>query len=179
MRYAIAILLVTLSGFAPALSAKDKSDWVNVQKLQPGTPVLLLLSSGEQLHGTLDVVENAGLRLTMLNRTNNSIGPSRQVDRTSIRKLVRFRRPKLMDSGFWILAGTMAGGAIGATSGAIYDGTHHDNKTHWLSEGLGGTAIGFLASCAAVAGADTFVLLFRHSTVVYENDRLPVPLPAP
>src|SRR5205823_8727732 len=75
MRRVLVSLLAILS-CVPGLSARDKSDWANVQKLKPGTPVAILLSAGEELRGYLEAADASGLRLTWLDRNGTLIASS-------------------------------------------------------------------------------------------------------
>ena len=171
MRRVLVSLLAILS-CVPGLSARDKSDWANVQKLKPGTPVAILLSAGEELRGYLEAADASGLRLTWLDRNGTLIASSHHVDRMSVRKIIRSRHSKLpQDPGRIMVVSTVAGGAVGATSGAIYDATHYNNA-HWLTGGLAGAGIGFLGSCVVLGGIGVIegsVQLFHHSVVVYED----------
>jgi hypothetical protein len=171
MRRVLVSLLAILFS-VPGLSARDKSDWANVQKLKPGTPIAILLWAGEQLRGHLKAADASGLRLTWLDWNGTLISPAHYVDRMFVRKIVRFRHSKLpQDPGRIIIISTVAGGAVGATSGAIYDATHHNNA-HWLTGGLAGAGIGFLGSCVVLGGIGVIegsVELFHHSVVVYEE----------
>jgi len=66
-----------------------------------------------------------------------------------------------------MLNGALIGGGMGLISGAIYDVNHHENY-NWFTGALGGAGLGFLASCAVLAGVG-IVGLFHHSTLVYED----------
>jgi len=118
MRRILTILFAVLF-IAPGLSARSKSDWANVEKLKPGSTVLIVLSSGEELRGRLDGADDARLWLTKMDRRNIRGGSRQSVDRASVRKIVRFRQPRLPDAGKWMFASTLAGGAIGVVSGAM------------------------------------------------------------
>ena len=170
MRRTLTILFALLF-IAPGLSARSKSDWANVEKLKPGTLVQVLLWNGEKLRGRLDGADDAGLWLTKMDRRNIRGGPRANVDRASVRKVVRFRQPSLPDVGKWMFAGTLAGGVIGVVSGAIYDGIHHSNELHWLTGGLGGAGAGFFASCLVLTGVlmtEMVVEMIHPRTLVYE-----------
>jgi repressor LexA len=123
-----------------------------------------MLWSGEDLTGRFSSATNSALVLTL----TGTIGSPRTIDRANIRRVVRIRRPSLPDPGKWMIVGAVAGGAIGATSGAIRDANHHQNNGGWFIGGLSGARLGFLGSCAALAGVGT-VALFRYNIVVYQD----------
>ena len=168
----VVVLLLSILVLIPKLSARNKSDWANVQLLKPGTPVTISLWAGYQLRGTLEAVNDSGLSLTWLDAKGNLIQSSYHVDRASVRKIVRFRHPKLpQDPGRIMLIATVAGAAVGATAGGIDDATDH-NSGRWFTGGLGGAGIGFFGSCVVLGGIGATkggIMLFHRSTVVYED----------
>jgi hypothetical protein len=163
MRRALAVLLAVLV-LANELPAQSKHDWNNVQKLKPRISLQVLLWSGETLTGRLITASNSGLRLAPA----DAIGTPRDLARSTVRKVIRTRQHKLPDPEKWMIIGAVAGGAIGTTSGAISDAAHHENNARWFTGGLAGAALGFFASCAALATVGA-VELFHHNTVVYED----------
>ena len=163
MRRTLAVLLAVL-WLANDLPAQSKHDWNNLQKLKPFTELRVMLWNGEILTGRLFTVSNSELRLTSPDATSSP----RDLARHSIRKVIRTRQHKLPDPAKWMITGAIAGGAIGATSGAIHDATHHENNFSWFTGGLAGAALGFFVSCAALAGVGA-VELFHHESVVYED----------
>jgi hypothetical protein len=171
MRKAIAVLLLVLL-LAPELPARNKSEWEEVEKLKPRTPLVIFLWSGEELHGRLITVSDTGLHLSTPGRISPGAGGVLEVERTSIHRIKRLCEPKLPNPGRWMVTSTLAGGAIGLTAGAISDGTHGVNNGGWIKGGLGGAGIGFFASCAVLAGigaGDLTVQLFHRSSLVYED----------
>lgn len=183
MRLAFLGLLAVLA-LSPGLLAREKSAWANVEKLRPGTPIFVVLQNGQELRGELEAVDANGLRLTTLDRRGALIASNYRVDRTSIRKIVRFRRPKLPNPGKWMLIGTLAGGAFGATAGAIHNASHKGDAVPWPITGLAGAGVGFFGSCVVLAGVgatDSAILIFRHSATVYEaksTGSQPTPTPS-
>jgi hypothetical protein len=177
MRRTLAALLIALS-LAPGLPARNNDDWENVKKLKHGTDVEISLWSGENLNGKIEDVNNTGLQLTAADRSGPGIGWLRDVDRASIRTVVRFRRPYLPDGKRWMVTGAVGGGLIGVTAGAVSD-AEHGNNGRWLLGGLGGAGLGFLASCAALAAVgvvDTAKMVHRRD-LVYEGTRNHAPQP--
>ncbi len=172
MRRLVATLLtiLTILLFAPELLARGNHGWEHVEKLKPGSLVLISLWSGETLSGHVVAVSPTALRLSTSYPVDTGTGPLPEVGRATIRRIVHVRRPKLPDPERWMLTGALVGGGIGLVSGAIDDATHHDSTGHWITGGLGGAGIGFFGSCAALAGVGT-AALFRHNTVVYEDNR--------
>jgi hypothetical protein len=59
---AIAILLAVLL-FTPALFAKGNHDWKHVEKLKPGSTVLISTWNGRLISGSVDAVGPAVLRI--------------------------------------------------------------------------------------------------------------------
>ena len=163
-----AILIVLL--LAGELPARSNHNWENVKKLKPGAAVRVLLWSGEELSGVVDAVSNGGLRLVTVGSNGPGVGWLRNIDRTSIRSIVRIRKPNLPDPNRWMIRGAAAGGAIGLTGGAVSDIKHGDNY-HWFEDALGGAGLGFFASCAALTavGAVDLAKAVRGEKVVYED----------
>jgi hypothetical protein len=131
MRRTLAVLLTVLL-FVLELPARTNRDWTKVETLKPGSAVLVMLWSGEDLTGRFSSATNSALVLTL----TGTIGSPRTIDRANIRRVVRIRRPSLPDPGKWMIVGAVAGGAIGATSGAIRDANHHQNNGGWFIGGL-------------------------------------------
>ena len=163
-----AVLIVML--FARELPARSNHNWENVKKLKPGTSVRVLLWSGQELSGAVDAVSAVGLRLATVGSNGPGVGWLRDIDRASIRRIVRIRKPNLPNPERWMIRGAAAGGAIGLTAGAVSDIKHGDNY-HWLGGALGGAELGFFASCAALTavGAVDLAQAVRGEKVVYED----------
>jgi len=75
-----------------------------------------------------------------------------------------------------MIAGAVAGGAVGVTVGAVGDIRHGDNG-RWLLGGLGGAGLGFLVSCAALAAVATVEVarIPGRRQVVYEDKSIQPP----
>jgi hypothetical protein len=174
MRRTLATLLIALL-LALELPARSNRDWESVKKLKPGTTVEILLWSGQYLSGKIDAVTDAGLQLAPPGR--HQAGWLHEVDRASIRRIVRIHHPYLPDSRRWMLTGALAGGAVGVTAGAVAD-IRHGGNYHWFEGALGGAGLGFLVSCAALAtvGTADVAQLPRHRKVVYEDKSNHAPL---
>jgi len=168
MRKPVLMLLAVLT-FTPALFAKSHHDWEHVEKLKPGSSVVVFLWNGRHIGGSVDRVGLASLRIDIAD-PEVGVGALEDFNRAEVRKIVRVRRPNLPDPQRWILIGTLAGGGAGFISGAIYDATHHEDY-HWLTGGLGGAGLGFLGSCVILAGVGVVDLFRRHDTLVYEDQR--------
>jgi hypothetical protein len=166
MRKAITVLLAALL-FTPVVLAKSNHDWKDVEKLKPGTTVLISTWKGRLISGSVDAVGPAVLRIDTAD-PEMGVGSLEDFNRAEIRQIVRARGRNLPDPGRWMLIGTVIGGGVGFTSGTIYDATHHENY-HWLTGGFSGAALGFVGSCAILAGVGV-VDLFRHrDRLVYED----------
>src|SRR5258708_39636801 len=121
-----AVLIVLL--FAREVPARSNHNWENVEKLKHGTTVRVLLWSGEELiSGEVYAVSNVGLQLATVGSSGPGVGWLRHIDRTSIRRIVRIRKPNLPDPERWMIRGAGAGGAIGLTTGAVSDIRRGDN----------------------------------------------------
>jgi hypothetical protein len=170
MRKALVILVAVLS-LTPALLAKGKHDWKHVEKLKAGTTVLISLWNGRLTSGSVDVVGPASLRIDTAD-PDVGVGSLEEFNQADIRKIVRIRRPDLPDPQRWMLIGTLVGGGVGFTSGAIYDAAHHENY-HWLTGGFGGAGMGFFGTCAILAGVGVVDLFRHHDKLVYEDQGPP------
>jgi hypothetical protein len=169
MRQVLATLFTVLL-FAPAVFAAGNHDWEHVERLKPGTPVLISLWSGETFRGRVAAVDPTTLRLRTSDPEGVGIYQLQEFGRANIRRIIHIRRPNLPDPQRWMLAGAMIGGGVGLTSGAIYDVTHHENY-HWVTRGFGGAVLGFFGSCVVLAGFGVVELFHHHSTLVYEGER--------
>jgi hypothetical protein len=163
-----AVLIVLL--FAPELPARSNHTWENVKKLKPGTTVRVLLWNGDVLSGEVAAVSTAGLQLATVGSNGPGIGWLRDIDRTSIRRIVRIHKSNLPDPQRWMVRGAVAGGAIGLTAGAASDIKHGENY-RWFEGALGGAGLGFLASCTTFLAVATVDLAktVRGERVVYED----------
>lgn len=154
----------------PELPARDNRDWENVKKLKPGTIVLVLLGSGENLSGEVEGVTDARLQLATIDRSTPQASWLREIDRATIRRIVLIRDVRLPDSRKWMITGAVAGGAVGVTAGTIADVKQGENY-HWFEGALGGAGMGFLVSCAVLAavGAVDMGRGVHRRKVVYED----------
>ena len=163
---AITILLAVLL-FTPALFGKGNHDWKHVEKLKPGTTVLISTWNRRLISGSVDAVGPAVLRIDT-GDPEVGVGSLEEFNRAEVRKIVRTRGRNLPDPERWMLIGTLIGGGVGFTSGAIYDATHHENY-HWFTGGFGGAVVGFFGSCVILAGVGVVDLFHHHDRLVYED----------
>jgi hypothetical protein len=138
-----------------------------VEKLKPGTAVLISLWNGRLINGSVDAVGPVALRIDTAD-PDIGVGSLEELNQADIRKIVRVRRPNLPDPQRWMLISTLAGAGVGFTGGAIYDATHHENY-HWFTGGVGGAGLGFFGSCAILAGVGVVDLFRHHDKLVYED----------
>jgi hypothetical protein len=170
MRRTLAAVLVILL-FVPTLPARSDHDWQNAEKLKRGTTVEVLLSSGENIRGEVEGVSDTGMQIAAVGgNVDLRVGWLRDVDRASVRRIVRIRQTKFPDARRWMIIGAVAGGAIGVTTRAVGD-IEHGNNGRWILGGLGGAGLGFLVSCAALAAVGTVeaAQVPRHRQIVYES----------
>lgn len=171
MRRILAALLATLV-FTAQMAARPAHDWGNVEKLKRGTPILVLLWTGENLSGRIEAVDGTGLRLTPFEWMNGGIGSVRAVERANIERISTIHQHLLPNPRRWMIIGTVAGGAIGATAGAISDANNRYSEARWFTGGLAGAGLGFFGSCVALAGVGAFDVgsdILRPRRVVYEG----------
>jgi len=171
MRQTITAVLIVLM-FVPTLPARSNNDWQKAEKLKHGTTVEVLLSSGENIRGEVEDVSDTGMQIaTAGGSIDPRIGWLRDVDRASVRRIVRIRRTNLPDSRRWMIAGAAAGGAIGVTTGAVQD-AEHGNNGRWILGGFAGAVGGFFVACVALAAVATVQVAQRPTRrqVVYEED---------
>jgi len=164
---AILITVLIVLMFSAELLARDKHSWEQVEKLKPGSSVLVALWNGDTLGGRVVGVSSTGLRLSPTYPPSAGSTPAPKIERATVKSVVLLRGPKLPDPGQWMLAGALIGGGVGVTTGAIYDATHHGVNGHWITQGLGGAGMGYLGSCTVLAGVGIAALI-RHNKVVYE-----------
>jgi hypothetical protein len=170
MRRMLVAVLVSLL-LIPTLPARSKRDWENVKKLKIGAAVEVSLWTGESLSGEVESVSDTGMQVAAVGgNIDPRVGWLRDFDRRNIRSVARVREHSLPDSKKWMIAGTLAGGAIGVTTGAVRD-AEHGNNGRWIVGGFAGAVLGFGVSCAAlgaVALVDTTRGLHRRE-IVYED----------
>jgi len=162
MRRGLILLIITLA-VSPAVLARTNQDWGKVGRLKPGSKVLVILWTGDEIQGRLKSVSPTGLSLV----TGSSWKPLQEIARDDIRRIVHLRGPKLPDPERWMRDGALIGGAAGVTTGAIQDATQGNNG-RVLTKGLAGAGMGFFGSCVALAGVGV-VATAHHSKVVYES----------
>jgi len=170
MRRTLTTMLIVLL-FVPELPGRSNHDWESVKKLKSGAIVEVLLWKGENISGEVEGVSATGMQIaTVGGNVDPRVGWLRDVDRASIQRIVRIRHPNLPDSKRWMITGTVAGAAVGVTTGAVQD-VEHGNNGRWLLGGLGGAGFGFFVSCAALAAVASVQLaqLPRHRQIVYED----------
>jgi len=168
----VSALLVVIS-LAALSHARSAHDWRAVKRLSPDAPIVLLFWSGEQISGRIEAADDSGLRIIPFEWSNRGRSV-RAVERADIRRIWTIHRPRLPDPRRWVIIGTVAGGAIGATTGAVSDARQHTSNARWFTGGLAGAGLGFAASCAAMAGVGLFELgtdVLHPRRVVYEGVR--------
>ena len=166
----LAVLLAVML-FSPQLPARANHDWTNVEKLNPGTEIQVLLWSGVKLKGRIYDITDVGFRLASYPPLQLGGSWLRQIDRAAIKKIVSNREPNLPDPGKWMVLGAVAGGAIGATAGGIQDIRRGENY-NWFLGGLGGAGIGLFATVPVLLVVGVHRVI-HHSKVVYEDKRTP------
>jgi hypothetical protein len=170
MRRIVITVLVSLL-LVPTLPARSKRDWENVKKLKIGAAVEVSLWTGENLSGEVEGVSNTGMQVAAVGgNIDPRVGWLRDFDRGNIRSVARWREHSLPNSKKWMIAGTLAGGAVGVTTGAVRD-AEHGNNGRWIVGGFAGAVIGFGVSCAVlgtVALVDTTRGIHRRE-IVYED----------
>jgi hypothetical protein len=161
----ISLLLV------PTLPARSKREWENVKKLKAGAAVEVSLWTGENLSGEVEAVSDTGMQVAAVGgNIDPRVGWLRDFDRANIRSVARVREHSLPNSKKWMIAGALAGGAVGVTQGAVRD-AEHGNNGRWIVGGFAGAVLGFGVSCAAlgvVAVVDITRGLHRRE-IVYED----------
>jgi len=174
LRHRVIAFLILLPILAPELSsglaARNTTDWEQVKRLKQGSAIEVLLNDGRYLRGSFAGASDVGLEISIADSHDPQLSYTRDLDRISIRRIVRERRRHLPDTKRWMITGAVAGGAIGLAGGAIADGTHGTNY-HWLEGGLGGALAGFFVSCVALAVADGVEATkgSRRTKVIYED----------
>jgi len=124
MRRMLVAVLVSLL-LIPTLPARSKRDWENVKKLKIGAAVEVSLWTGESLSGEVESVSDTGMQVAAVGgNIDPRVGWLRDFDRRNIRSVARVREHSLPDSKKWMIAGTLAGGAVGVTTGAVRDAEH-------------------------------------------------------
>ncbi|HTS12884.1 MAG TPA: hypothetical protein VMH00_12260 [Candidatus Limnocylindrales bacterium] len=179
MRRALALLLIALL-LAPDLSARDKHTWNNVEKLKPGSLVLVSLWDGRDYRGTVESVADSSLRIYVPDRSEPQIIWQRTFDRSAVRRIAKIRQPDLPNPSKWMAAGTLTGIVVGGTAGAISD-VRNGNQGRWFLGGLAGAGLGFFASCAVLAAAGTIGVArsVPHHKIIYESPGPPAPSAPP
>jgi hypothetical protein len=173
-------LAMTLAVLTPtvAQAAKDIHDWENVVKLKLNTPVMILLWNGDRIAGHLVAADNDRLLVDSHGRRSSILVADRSVDRASVEWVVKISEGRFPDAEKWMLAGTLGGAAAGVVLTVVRDSREAADGA-WILGGLGGAALGFFASSAAVAGVaigGNLPAIFHHRKVVYEGQRSP-PVP--
>src|SRR3984885_6262015 len=134
MRRMLVAVLVSLL-LVPTLPARSKRDW---KKLKAGAAVEVSLWTGESLSGEVESVSDTGMQVAAVGgNIYPRVGWLRDFDRRNIRSVARGREHSLPDSKKWMIAGTLAGGAIGVTTGAVRD-AEHGNNGRWIVGGFAG-----------------------------------------
>jgi hypothetical protein len=170
MRRMLVTMLISLL-LVPPLPARGNHDWKNVKKLKPGAAVEVSLWTGENLSGEVESVSDTGMQIAAVGgNIDPRVGWLRDFDRANIRSVVRMREHSLPNSKRWMIAGALAGSAVGVTQGAVRD-AEHGNNGRWIVGGFAGAVLGFVVSCAAlgvVAVVDVTRGAYRRE-VVYED----------
>jgi hypothetical protein len=167
-RRTLVVLLAVLL-FSPQLPARTNHDWANVEKLNPGTEIRVLLWSGVTLNGRVYDITDAGFHLAWYPPPQPGESWLRQIDRTAIRKIASEREPNLPDPGKWMAVGAVAGGLVGVATGGI---NRNGQSYNGFTGALGGAGMGALVALpvAAVVGLHRSI---HHRKVVYEDQHAP------
>jgi hypothetical protein len=175
MRRMLVTVLISLL-LVPTLPARGHHGWGNVKKLKPGAAVEVSLWTGENLSGEVEGVSDTGMQIaTVGGNFDPRVGWLRDFDRANIRSVARMREHSLPNSKRWMIAGALAGGAVGVTQGAVKD-AEHGNNGRWIVGGFAGAVLGFVVSCAAL-GVVTVVDVTRgvhRREIVYQDQGHPL-----
>lgn len=170
MRRMLVTVLIALL-LTPTLPARGSHDWENLKKLKPGAAVEISLWTGENLSGEIAGVSDTGMQVaTVGGNIDPRVSWLRDFDRANIRSVARMREHSLPNSKRWMIAGALAGGAVGVTQGAVRD-AEHGNNGRWIVGGFAGAVLGFVVSCAAlgVVGVVDITRGVHRREVVYED----------
>jgi small nuclear ribonucleoprotein (snRNP)-like protein len=173
-------MLLTLLMFAPALAAREKSAWDNVEKLKPWTTIQVDMWNGETFTGRIYSVDDSTLTVVLRNFTARRPGVERSVGRELIRKIERVRQVSLPDPTNCAIAGALITGAGLAIEGGITDG-----GAAALVEGAFGAFVGpgvGEIACGVVAIIELASVLVHPRSLVYRADhqvmrQVPVSIP--
>jgi len=161
----------------PTLPARGKRDWENVKKLKVGAAVEVTLWTGENVSGEVEGVSDTGMQIAAVGgNIDQRVGWLRDFDRANIRSVARMREHRLPDSKRWLIPGTLAGGAVGVTQGAVRD-AENGNNGRWIVGGFAGAVLGFVASCVAVGVVAVMDITrgIHRREIVYEDQGRQLP----
>jgi hypothetical protein len=160
---------------ARPLSARDRHEWNNVEKLKAGSKVLVALWNQNPIEGRFQSATGTVLRIVVASPGRGHA--VREFPRESVWSIQQLRGPRLGDPDSWMRKGALIGGSGGVTIGIIRDARGEPGAgLNWFVDGLAGAVLGFFASCA-VAAATGIVALFRHDRVIYLDARPPASFP--
>lgn len=176
MRQTLAILLTILL-LVPAAPAQTPHDWNQVEKLKSDDPVLVLLWTGEKLHGHLINASDDELQLGAYIPYEYGVTYFREINRADIHRIELVRSDQhLPNPKNWASGGAIVGGAAGVGLGIHRDNSEPTACQHacWLLDGAS------LAGLGAIAGlfSSAFVTighLFRRNKLIYEDTTAHIP----
>lgn len=152
MRSIIFLLGIVALGSLTA-AAKDLSDWGAVQRAKPGTPLHVVIYSGNAVDGELISASDSELRLDAAADSSGGLVYSRSIPRVEIREVykvpIQYERRL---SGSAVLLSSLIGIGVGIGIGAIVDEAHPSAEDPGQGKLIGGVLGTFVGPAALAVG---------------------------
>lgn len=166
MRSIIFLLGIVALGSLTA-AAKDLSDWGAVQRAKPGTPLHVVIYSGNAVDGELISASDSELRLDVAADSSGGLVYSRSIPRVEIREIykvpIQYERRL---SGSAVLLSSLIGIGVGIGIGAIVDEAHPSAEDPGQGKLIGGV-LGTFVGPAALAVGRLVLNATHHAKLVY------------
>lgn len=127
------VLAIWLALGASGAWARDRGDWANLQRLQAGTAVQVLLKSGGDLRANFEHASDTSVQVIMLDGSG-----ARDVPRDEVKSITRLNAypPPGPNAQKWLLAGAAIGAVTGAAAGGVHD-VNHGTNYQWAEGAFG------------------------------------------
>jgi hypothetical protein len=134
-------------------AAKDLSDWGAVQRAKPGTPLHVVIYSGNAVDGELISASDSELRLDAAADSSGGLVYSCSIPRVEIREVykvpIQYERRL---SGSAVLLSSLIGIGVGIGIGAMVDEAHPSAEDPGQGELIGGVLGTFVGPAALAVG---------------------------
>jgi hypothetical protein len=163
-RVTVVLMILALAVVIPSADARQREDWGNVERLNVGTAVRILMKSGGGIYGNFTRAGDTSVEVDLLDGSG-----AVNVARDQVKSITRLYMypPPAPNPEKWLFVGAGVGALTGAAAGGAHDLSHGTNY-NWAAGAFAGALVGMLGSAVVFAGTTIVrTARFKSEKVVY------------